>query len=176
MNHCDECGFDYESVAPDTIADELRGFARRYRAPLTRFLPGEDPSTLLRAHPIDGTWSALEYACHVRDVFLVQRERLARGLAENTPELEPMRREERVHELRYNEQDPSDVAGAIDAATTAMAEAFEALTPAERERTVVYQWPERAERTLTWIGRHTVHEGSHHLLDIGRVLRAARGR
>ena len=41
---------------------------------------------------------------------------------------------------------------------------------------MIYNFPERAERPLTWVVRHTVHEGEHHLLDIGRVLRAASGR
>jgi hypothetical protein len=41
---------------------------------------------------------------------------------------------------------------------------------------MIYGYPEIAERPLSWVLVHTVHEGEHHLLDIGRVLRAARGR
>ena len=51
--------------------DALRAFGKRYRIPLTRGLKGEDLDALLRAHPIEDTWSALEYACHVRDVIEV---------------------------------------------------------------------------------------------------------
>ena len=50
----------------------------------------------------------------------------------------------------------------------------ETFEPTDWTRTMTYYFPERAERPLTWVVRHTVHEGEHHLLDIGRVLRAAR--
>ena len=36
---------------------------------------------------------------------------------------------------------------------------------------MTYNYPSVAERPLTWVAVHTVHEGEHHLLDIGRVLR-----
>jgi hypothetical protein len=33
-------------------------------------------------------------------------------------------------------------------------------------------WPEATERDLGWVGRHAVHEGEHHLMDVCRVLAA----
>ena len=66
---CDECGFVYAEVSPEDAAEKLRSFGRRYRAPLTRFLAGEDGDTMLRQRPEEGVWSALEYAAHVRDVL-----------------------------------------------------------------------------------------------------------
>ena len=45
---------------------------------------------------IEDVWSALEYACHVRDVFLVQRDRLYTALVEDTPTFTPMYRDQRV--------------------------------------------------------------------------------
>ena len=42
---CEECGFEYASVSPADAAVALRSFGRRYRAPLTRFLDGEDGET-----------------------------------------------------------------------------------------------------------------------------------
>jgi hypothetical protein len=44
---------------------------------------------MLRTRPEEGVWSALEYACHVRDVFLVQRDRLYTALVEDTPTFTP---------------------------------------------------------------------------------------
>jgi DinB superfamily len=173
---CDECGFDYDGLSDTEVVEALRGFGRRYRAPLSRGLPNESLDDLLRAHPLPGVWSALEYACHVRDVFAVQHERLQLALREDLPTYQSMGREERVVAERYNEQDPAVVADALAANAEALAAAFEALTPAQRSRRGWYQYPEPTERDLAWLGRHTVHEGRHHLLDIGRVLRAARGR
>ncbi|MGH9209899.1 MAG: DinB family protein [Acidimicrobiales bacterium] len=173
---CDECGFDYDSLTDAEAVEALRGFARRYRAPLSRGLPGESLDDLLRAHPLPGVWSALEYACHVRDVFAVQRERVALAQRQDLPDFVPMRRDERVAEERYNEQDPAAIADALATNAEDFAAALEALTADQWSRRGVYHYPEPAERDVAWIARHTVHEGRHHLLDIGRVLRAARGR
>ncbi len=173
---CSECGFTYESLSPADAPGALRAFGARYRIPLTRGLKGEDLDAILRAHPLDGTWSALEYACHVRDVFAVQRARLTRARVEDGFTPEPMRRDERVIEERYNEQDPVTVAGDLAANADTLAADVEALSESEWSRTMTYVYPEPAERTLTWVVQHTVHEGEHHLLDVGRVLRAARGR
>jgi len=156
--------------------DALRAFGKRYRIPLTRGLKDEDLDALLRAHPIAATWSALEYACHMRDVLQIQRERLQRALAEEGYSPKPMRRDELVSEQRYNEQPPAVVADELAAAADALSADIEAFTPADFERTMIYNYPERVERPLMWVVQHTVHEGEHHLLDIGRVQRAARGR
>jgi S-DNA-T family DNA segregation ATPase FtsK/SpoIIIE len=164
---CDECHFEYASEDEASIPERLRTLSRRYGAPLTRFLPGEDGPELLRSHPLQGAWSALEYACHVR---------VERALAEARPTLDPMRREERVAELAYNEQDPVEVGAAVAANGDALAAAFEALSPDQWARRVVYSYPEPWERPLLWVGQHTVHELHHHLLDVGRTLRVARGR
>jgi DinB superfamily len=173
---CQECGFDYDGLDEAEVVGALRGFGRRYRAPLTRALPGESLDELLRTHPQPGVWSALEYACHVRDVFTVQRERVELALREDLPAFPSMRREERVVEERYNEQDPATVADALAANAEHLAATLADLTPAQWSRRGIYPHPQPNERELAWVGRHTVHEGRHHLLDIGRVLRSARGR
>ena len=131
---------------------------------------------MLRAHPLDDTWSALEYACHVRDVFSVQYERLGHALVEPGFQPEPMRRDERAVELDYNGQDPVTVADDLAANATAFATLGENLSEDQLALTMIYNYPEPAERPLSWVLVHTVHEGEHHLLDVGRVLRAARGR
>ena len=43
------------------------------------------PDAELRRRPDDGTWSALEYACHVRDVFALYDHRLALMVTEEDP-------------------------------------------------------------------------------------------
>ncbi len=139
----------------------------------SRGLKNEDLDALLRAHPLDSTWSALEYACHMRDVLSIQRERLVVARSREGYAPEPMRRDERVVELAYNEQDPEGVADDVAANAEAVAAYVETFDQSDWERTMIYNFPERAERQLTWVVRHTVHEGEHHLLDIGRVL--ARG-
>ena len=48
---CEECGFDSDGLDPSGLIEQLRKFPTRYRAPLTRFLPGEDPDLVLRTRP-----------------------------------------------------------------------------------------------------------------------------
>ena len=173
---CAECGFSYEALSVPDALDALRGLGRRYRVPLTRGLKDEDLDTLLRSHPLEDTWSALEYACHVRDVLAVQQERVGHALIEPGYAPEPMHREQRVAELDYNGQDPVAVADDVAANATALATLGENLSDEQLDLTMLYGYPEIAQRPLSWVLVHTVHEGEHHLLDIGRVLRAARGR
>ncbi|WP_238014861.1 DinB family protein [Dactylosporangium sp. AC04546] len=161
MDRCEECGFDYAGVAAGAVPQRLRGFGARFAAALAAV-----PEA--RRRPAPDVWSPLEYTCHVRDVFVVQRERLMLGLREDRPEFAPMGREERVVADAYNDQDPSLVLAALSVAASALAASFEVLSTAELARTGRYPWPEPAERTLLWLGRHTVHEGEHHLLDVTR--------
>jgi hypothetical protein len=170
---CPECGFDYDAIDPDATADVIRAFGRRYRAPLSRGLPDEDLVAVLRTRPVTGGWSALEYACHVRDSFAVYDWRLARALAEDRPDLPATRRDDAAVERDYNGQDPNAVADELAAAAEKLASALDAL-PADawaREFT-----REGLTLNVDWLARNAVHEGNHHLLDVGRVLRAVRGR
>lgn len=173
---CDECGFDYDALEPADAPAVLRALPRRYRAPLTRFLPGEDPSVLMRRRPAPTVWSALEYACHFRDVLGVQRWRLERVLTEDHPTLERLGMWKWAERDGYNESDPIVVVDELGAAAEAFAAAVEAVPAGSWGRTAVYGYPEPTERTAAWLVAHSVHEGHHHLLDIGRRLRSARGR
>jgi len=98
VTYCEECGFEYDSVPTHDIGAALRSKAQA----LLEALGAGD----VRSRPEPDVWSALEYACHVRDVMQIQIGRVARGLSEDTPSFAPMQRDERPARLRYNEQDP----------------------------------------------------------------------
>ena len=101
LMQCDECGYDYNELARDEVASRIRSFRGRYAMALAAHTDEE-----LRTRPEPNVWSPLEYACHIRDVFRTQTARIALTLEEDTPEYASMRRDERVLEERYNEQDP----------------------------------------------------------------------
>ncbi|WP_426505314.1 DinB family protein [Dactylosporangium sp. McL0621] len=162
MDQCDECGFAYDSVAADGVPGRLGGLAGRYAAALAG-VPD------VRRRPAPDVWSALEYTCHLRDVLRVQRERLDLALHADAPEFAPMGRDELAVTAAYNSQDPAAVLAALAAAADVLATAFAALGPAELDRVGLYPWPQPTPRTLLWLGRHTVHEGEHHLMDIHRA-------
>ena len=168
---CDECGFSYASVSAAEAPAAIRAFARRYRAPLTRFLPGEDGDSLVRQRPDHTTWSALEYAAHVRDMFDRYRRWIGQTLAEDRPALEGPGPDEAAVERRYNQDDPVAVTEALAANAEQLAATLEAVPHDGWDRVGLRR---HEERSVLFTTRRAVHEGNHHLLDIGRVLRAVR--
>ena len=143
--------------------------ARTYRQLLRT-----DPERL-RAHSAPGVWSPLEYVCHYRDVLRVQRERILLALKKDKPSFESMRREERVTEERYNEQDPAAVGVEIAVAADELATTLEKLSDRDWLREGVYSYPTRQLRSAEWIARNTIHEGLHHIMDIERQLEDSSG-
>jgi hypothetical protein len=168
---CEECGFDYEGLSPADIPAAIRSFPKRYRAPLSRFLPGEDGDSLVRQRPAPDTWSALEYAAHVRDVFAWYDGWINQCLTEHRPALEGPGRDEAAELRRYNEDDPVAVADALGANAERLAASVEAVPEDGWDRVGLRR---DEERSVLFTARRAVHEGSHHLLDIGRGLRAVR--
>jgi hypothetical protein len=170
---CTECGFDYDDTPAAGAAAAIRDLPRRYRPGLTRGLPGEDLDALVRVRPTDSTWSALEYACHVRDVLSLYDDRIATVTRERQPELSAMRRDEVVIERSYNTQAPTAVLDAIAVNAEALATRLDGVTDADWMRA---GFRDGEALTVDWMARNVVHEGRHHLLDIGRTLRQVRAR
>ena len=165
MARCDECGYDVESLGRAELLAAVPPLAGEH-CELLRSVP----AGRLREHTRPGSWSPLEYGCHVRDMLVVQRDRVLLAQTEQTPRFASMRRDERAVEEAYNEQDPLVVADEIAAAAGAFGRALTALDDAGWARTGVYPWPEPEVRTVLWIGRRTVHELAHHLFDNRRLL------
>ncbi|MEV4513615.1 DinB family protein [Dactylosporangium sp. NPDC049525] len=161
MDHCDECGFTYATVAPEDLPGRLDAAGPRFAAALAAI---RDP----RRRPAPSVWSPLEYTCHVRDVLRVQGERLALALRTDDPEFAPMGRDERVLLDAYNAQDPQAVLSDLTRAANDLARVFGTLSPSQWSRTGIYNWPTVESRTILWLGRHTVHEVEHHLMDLTR--------
>jgi hypothetical protein len=173
MERCAECGFDPADLRHGDMAVAVRSFGRRYRAPLTRGLTGEDLDEIVRRSPGPGVWSALEYSRHVVDIFRVFDDRVRCALDGREPDEPEVDWEARVAAASpdlVREQVAADLDDAADSLATTLGElndeewALPGLTGRGREVTVHD------------LGTIAVHEGSHHLLDVGRVLRAARGR
>lgn len=172
LARCEECGFDPAAIVGAAVPDELCRIGSRYRAPLTRLLAGEDAS-LLRQRPQERVWSAVEYAAHVRDGFRLFERRVLEILAEEGPALEIVDHDEVVDQGRYRELDPAEVAAEVLASAEGLAARLRQLTEAEWNRCGTR---DGEVRSIGELAQRSVHEGRHHLLDVGRVLRSARGR
>jgi hypothetical protein len=165
MTACLECGFEYDLALAPEVSTLATSHADTY-ADLLR----ADPPPTLRRRSAPEVWSPLEYACHMRDVLLVQRERVLAARRGDTPVAEPMGRDERVEHDGYADQRPADVARQLQDAAALFANVLDRLSPADWERALIYPFPEREERSLRWLAVHTLHELRHHLLDIRRQL------
>jgi hypothetical protein len=167
---CAECGFSDELVQLDAVPGRLRAL----RTGFSKELASAGTAAVSR-RPEPAIWSALEYICHVRDVLLVLRERIIAAQVEDVPAVARMHRDERVTLARYDAHPAPVVLDQLGMAAELCAVAFEALDQAGWARRLLYPWPEPTERDLAWVAGRAVHEGEHHLMDVGRVLAAVAG-
>jgi hypothetical protein len=155
---CYDCGFNGPAVA---IGDVGR---------LVRANAAEWPELLARAdatlRPTGDQWSAVEYACHVRDVLRLFDYRLGLMLEHDDPHFENWDQDVTAVEQRYDLQDPAVVAAELGAAAEANAARWDTVTPD--------QYPRRGFRsdgavfTVESFGRYFVHDPTHHLDDVRR--------
>lgn len=164
MDRCDDCGFEYDlSKAPTSGPVIIEGVGE-----LAQLVSPGTASVGTRQDP--QTWSPLEYCCHVRDVLLVQRERVLLTRRSERPAFDAMGRDERVEHDGYAQQQPDDVARQLSDAARMFANVLSRLSPDDWERTAIYSYPTPTERSLRWVAAHTLHEVRHHLLDVRRQL------
>jgi hypothetical protein len=173
MFKCDECGFDASTLDDAALIDAIASQPKRYRAPLTRFLPNEDGDALLRRRPAPDVWSALEYAAHQRDTIAFYGTRIEMILTTDRPQLLPIDPDAEAIAGDYNALDPVTVADAIAEGATSVAARLSTIAADDWER-VGIAIDGSSERDVRNCARRLAHEGGHHLLDIGRSLRAAR--
>ena len=164
VDRCEECGFEYDlGRAPLAGLAIVEGVAE-----LAVLL--SDGAADLRTRREPTTWSPLEYGCHLRDVLLVQRERVLAARRTDRPSFDPMGRDERVEHDGYAGQDPEAVVRQLTDAALLFANVLSRLPAPDWERGVMYSYPTRMERSLRWVAVHTLHEVRHHLLDVRRQL------
>ena len=161
-DRCAECGFEYHLEQAESSGEAI--------VAATLDLAGRLVSGEVARRRSASVWSPLEYACHLRDVLLVQRERVLAARQMDRPSSNPMGRDERVEHEGYAEQDVGDVRRQLLDAAHLFANVLSRLDPAAWERTVMYNYPRALERSLRWVAVHTLHEVTHHSLDIRRQL------
>ena len=118
----------------------------------------------VRVRPDDATWSALEYAAHVRDVFRIYDYRLGLMQEQDDPLFPNWDQDETAVAERYNEQDPAVVSDELVAAAASLADAFDGVTdwsrPGRRSDGVAF--------TIETFAKYFIHDPVHHLHDVGR--------
>lgn len=165
VSPCGECWYEYALLDHSQIIAEVTSLADKHGQVLASAAPQR-----MNQRSDEAIWSPLEYSCHVRDVLRIQRERVMAAQVQDGPVFEPMRRDQRAVEERYNDQDPLAVADEMATAATLLAETLGGLDDQGWQRVGVYPWPEQQARSVQWVARFTAHELAHHLFDIHRLL------
>ena len=153
---CFECGFDARGVELDALGALVRANAAEWPAMLA------DPR--VRQRPTDDQWSALEYACHVRDVFTLFDERLRRMLTEDGPRFENWDQDVTAVEQRYDLQDPDVVSVELVEAGEACAARWDTVGDADWSRTG--DRSDGSSFTVDTFARYFLHDPVHHLVDV----------
>ncbi len=154
---CPECGFVGSSVDRNDIGAMIRENAVAWVA----VLGGAGVAIRTR----EDRWSALEYACHVRDVLRIYDERLARMRTEDDPLFANWDQDASAVEDDYAGQDPAVVAIELVMAANRLADAFEAVADEEWARPG--RRSDGAAFTIDSFGRYFIHDPIHHLGDVG---------
>jgi DinB superfamily len=155
---CPECGFDAASIELEDVGQMVRDNVAEWQQALAR------PRDEVVTRPSADRWSALEYACHVRDVLRIYHERLVLMLTEDDPDFANWDQDETAVAERYGEQDPATVAAELAAAAATLADRFDAVAGDEWQRTG--NRSDGARFTVDTFARYFVHDPVHHLDDV----------
>ena len=170
---CPECGLDYDTISPQDAVVAARSFPRRYRGLLATPGSADGPDAVFRRRPDPTTWSALEYTAHVADRLDHLGPAIRHITFEEHPSLPVFDNIERATSQRYNELERTEVLGWLELTCVDLATILEGVPADDWTRTGSLAGVDRNAITLA---RDAVHEGSHHLRDVQRVLNAVRGR
>lgn len=158
---CSSCPFSFVEHDVDravSVIAEIPARARRLFASL-------DESAVRRRQ--DGVWSAVEYLCHLRDVYATFTIRLHRARTEDDPALEPMLNDLRARRFGYRDAAVEPALDQLQAYVGGFLAEVARIRPEDWTRPV-HRLPDE-HRTALWLVRQAAHEGVHHLRDIAEV-------
>ena len=154
---CTECAFDAFTFEAQDVAAMLRTNAAAWPAVLDR--------ADVRTRPNDATWSPLEYAAHVRDVFRLHLQRLELMQSTDNPLYPNWDQDDTAVAERYNEQDPAVVSVELADAASSLADSFDGVS----------DWSRKGRRgdgvqfTIESLAKYFIHDPIHHLHDVTRA-------
>jgi len=155
---CPECGYDAATVDRADLGDRIRASAAPWAAVLSR------PDAAER--PAPSVWSAVEYACHVRDVHRIFSVRLAQMLDEDLPHFANWDQDVTAVETHYAEQDPVTVASELAGAAATVAATYDAVPDEAWSRPGLRS--DGSEFTVETLARYHLHDVDHHVWDVSR--------
>jgi hypothetical protein len=158
---CTECGWDTRKSAVDRAGPTARCIGQAW----VEVLSGGS----VHERPRPGTWSPLEYGCHVRDVFRIGVSRLRLMVEEHEPTFPNWDQDATALEDAYPSQDPVVVTGELLAAAEQTASLLDALAPTQLDNGGLRS--DGARFTVASFTRYLLHDPVHHLHDVGAPFR-----
>jgi hypothetical protein len=155
---CPDCGFDVAAIDVERLGDHIRANAAEWPELLAH------PHADLR--PTGDQWSALEYACHVRDVLRIYEQRLRSMLDTEEPHFDNWDQDATAIDDRYELQDPATVGSELVEAAAVHAATWDTVGRDKWDRTGVRS--DGARFTIWSFGAYFMHDPIHHLDDVRR--------
>lgn len=156
---CAQCGFDSDlydcadTISSQTIIPAVLGAAAE----------GLDRE-VLATRPDDATWSIAEYVDHVREVAFGNRFAIESALASPGVDLgDP------PDTALQSEQKEIDLAPTLEKVRNEYRLLHELLRGLDDAQWRAALTVAGELRTVGWFGRHVLHDGIHHMADIGRI-------
>jgi hypothetical protein len=154
---CTECGFDAAAQDVSGLPRLVHDTAMTWSEVLAR--------SDVAVRPAPGTWSPLEYGCHVRDVHVLFAQRLRSMLDEDEPTFASWDQDATAVASDYGSQDATTVAVELVEAAGTVAGIYATVTDATRDRSGLRSNGDRF--TVETLGRYHLHDVVHHLHDVG---------
>lgn len=165
---CPECGLDYKTIKPLDAIRAVRSFPYRYRTLIKELYQQEpDAEAIMRRRPDAKTWSALEYTAHAADMIDKLAPTIRRMVVEDNPTIPTFDGEKRVDADAYNDLGAPEALARLDSSCSDLGMTLDGVGAEDWARTGQFSFGERDVLTMA---RNAVHEGSHHLRDIERIL------
>jgi hypothetical protein len=158
---CPECGFDPAAHPRERLGAEIRALGATFDELLRR--------DGVRDRPSPQTWSALEYGCHVRDVFELFLYRLNLMLDEDAPHFANWDQDETAVAERYDLQAPDEVRARLANGAAQLADRYDAVSGEQWARTGLRS--DGTAFTVETFGTYLLHDPLHHVWDIEQGYR-----
>jgi hypothetical protein len=160
---CDACGFDGGTFGDADLLEALRGLGDRWRHELGA------AGASLRTRPAPGTWSAIEYAAHSRDITELHVYGVEQALTGGEPVYPPIDADRLIEDAAtgYGDADPDEVCDSLDGAARRLGDLAETAGVDTWDRGITVGATRSDVRRLL---EHALHDSVHHLDDVARGL------
>jgi hypothetical protein len=152
---CPECGFDASTFDAFTSPEAILNNTQEWIVILNH--------VHVRQRPRENVWSALEYGCHVRDVFRLYAVRLRLMVELDNPTFENWDQDETAIAESYGHQDPAVVSRELVEAGHKLAHDFATVTADHWARSGMRS--DGARFTIETFAKYMIHDPIHHVYD-----------